>query len=314
MSGLKKICKNSTHDQLKGLIVPSQQNITIGRQAKLLGISRSSLYYEPIVNEEDIVAMKAIDEIFTNRPFYGSRRILADLCHDYEIDICRDHARRLMNIMGLQTIYPKTKKTSVKNPNHKLYPYLLRHIGPEYPNHIWGSDITYIRLAHGFCYLYAILDWFSRLVVGWELSPTMETDFCMTALDRAIRKYGVPEISNTDQGSQFTDKKFIDVLASNKIKISMDGRGRCMDNIFTERLWRSVKYEEVYLKSCDTIEEARTNLAAYFKFYNEKRRHQSLEYKTPMEVYELKKIASVKSKSQNTLQILTRPLLSTNTV
>ena len=258
--------------------------------------------------------MKAIDEIFTARPFYGSRRIQTDLEYDYKIDACRDRVRGMMKLMGLEAIYPKIKKTSLKNPNHKIYPYLLRHIGASFPNHIWGSDITYIRLAHGFCYLYAVIDWFSRKVVGWDLSPTMESDFCVETMDKAIQKFGAPEISNTDQGSQFTDKKFIDVLAGNNVKISMDGRGRCMDNIFTERLWRSVKYEEVYLKSYGDIAEAKTNIAAYFKFYNDERRHQSLEYKTPAEMYKNEKIFAVETKSQNKLSILTSPLLSTTTV
>ena len=280
----------------------------------MLGISRSSLYYEPTVSEADLACMKAIDEIFTARPFYGSRRIQTDLEHDYKIDACRDRVRGMMRLMCLEAIYPKTKKTSVKNPNHKIYPYLLRHIGAGFPNHIWGSDITYIRMAHGFCYLYAIIDWFSRLVVGWDLSPTMESDFCVETMGKAIQKFSAPEISNTDQGSQFTDEKFIEVLAGNNVKISMDGRGRCMDNIFTERLWRSVKYEEVYLKSYGDIAEAKMNLAAYFKFYNNQRRHQSLECRTPAEVYANKKRLAPDTKSHNTLITLTSPLLSTITV
>lgn len=258
--------------------------------------------------------MKKIDEIFTKCPFYGSRRIRHDLQKVHEISIGRDHTRRLMNLMGLEAIYPKTKKTSVKNPNHRIYPYLLRHIGAAFQNHIWGSDITYIRLAHGFCYLYAIIDWFSRLVVGWGLSPTMESDFCVETMINAIKRYGTPEISNTDQGCQFTDEDFIGVLAGNDVKISMDGRGRCMDNIFTERLWRSVKYEEVYLKSYENIDEAKQNIAAYFKFYNYERSHQSLEYKTPAEMYGKEKSFSPDTKSHNTLPILTSPLLSTTGV
>ena len=280
----------------------------------MLGISRSSLYYEPAVSEADLACMKAIDEIFTARPFYGSRRIQTDLEYDYGIVACRDRVRSMMKMMGLEAIYPKIKKTSVKNPNHKIYPYLLRHIGADFPNHVWGSDITYIRLVHGFCYLYAIIDWYSRKVVGWDLSPTMESDFCVETMSMAIQKFGAPEISNTDQGSQFTDSKFIKVLTGNNVKISMDGRGRCMDNIFTERLWRSVKYEEVYLKSYGDIVEAKTNLAAYFKFYNDERRHQSLECKTPSEMYVNKKRLAPGTKLQNTLQVLTSPLLSTNTV
>lgn len=288
--------------------------MSIGRQTELLGISRSSFYYEPKVSEFDLAAMKKIDEVFTKCPFYGVRKVWHDLKNVHGLSIGRDHVGRLMKEMGLEAIYPKPSKTSVKNPNHKLYPYLLRHIGASYPNHIWGSDITYIRLSHGFCYLYAILDWFSRYVVGWELSPTMESDFCVETMKTAIEKYVPPEFSNTDQGSQFTDTKFIEILAGNNVKISMDGRGRCMDNIFTERLWRSVKYEEVYLKSYETIEDARTNLAAYFKFYNSDRSHQSLEYETPATVFKTKKPAAPEGKQQHKLTNIINPLLSTTAV
>ena len=287
--------------------------MSIARQTELLGISRASFYYEPRVNEADIKIMEDIDRIFTKRPFYGSRRIQYDLKEVYGIIASRNHVRRLMGIMGLEAIYPKTKKTSVKNPNHKLYPYLLRHIGPEYSNHIWGSDITYIRLDHGFCYLYAILDWFSRYVVGWSLSPSMESDFCVNTMNIAIEKYGAPEISNTDQGSQFTGDDFIGVLTQSEIKISMDGRGRCMDNIFTERLWRSVKYEDVYIKSYENIEDARINLDAYFKFYNSERPHSSLGQKTPRSIYEKNRCKS-EEKQQHKLTNLINPLLSTTSV
>lgn len=295
-------------------MVPSQSNMSIARQTELLGISRASFYYEPKVSAFDLAAMAKIDEIFTKRPFYGVRKVWRDLKNTHGLEIGRDHVGRLMKEMGLEAIYPKAKKTSVKNPNHRLYPYLLRNIGPAYPNHIWGSDITYIRLAHGFCYLYAILDWWSRYVVGWALSPSMESDFCVETMRKAILKYGSPEFSNTDQGSQFTDIKFTGVLAGNNVRISMDGRGRCMDNIFTERLWRSVKYEDVYIKSYENIEEAKKNLDAYFKFYNSERLHQSLDYKTPESVYESKKPAAPDTKSHNTLTILTSPLLSTTAV
>lgn len=296
------------------MIVPSQPNMSIVRQTELLGVSRASFYHRPKVNEADISAMKKIDEIFTKCPFYGSRRIRHNLETVHGIVIGRNHVRRLMGIMGLEAIYPKAKKTSVKNSNHKIYPYLLRHMNASFPNHVWGSDITYIHLAHGFCYLYAIIDWWSRLVVGWDISPTMESDFCVEVMRDAIKKYGTPEFSNTDQGSQFTDKEFIDVLAGNDVKISMDGRGRCMDNIFTERLWRSVKYEEVYLKSYENIDEAKQNIAAYFRFYNSERPHQSHKYQTPATVYENKKRLAPDTKSQNTLTKLTSPLLSTTAV
>ena len=297
------------------MIVPSKQNLSIGRQAELLGISRSSLYYKPIVDEADLVTMKAIDEIFTARPFYGSRRIQQDLKYDYHVDICRDHVRNLMRLMGLESVYPKkARNTSLSDPNHIKYPYLLRDIIADFPNHIWGSDITYIRLAHGFCYLYAIIDWFSRKVVGWSLSETLESDFCVETMNLAIKQNGQPDISNTDQGSQFTDKKFIEILKENDVKISMDGRGRCLDNIFTERLWRSLKYEEVYLKSYQDIAEAKRNIDIYFHFYNNLRRHQSLDYKTPSEVYKNEKSFAPNAKLQNTLQTLAISILSTNTV
>lgn len=230
--------------------------------------------------------MDAIDRIFTKCPFYGVPKMQDALRRVAGIIIGRDHTRRLMRLMGLEAIYPKKKiATSIPDKQHAVYPYLLRGITADHPNHIWGSDITYIRLLHGWCYLYAIIDWYSRFVVGWELSPTLETEFCIRALRNAIEKYGIPEISNTDQGSQFTDKDFITVLKENDIRISMDGRGRCMDNIFTERLWRTVKYEEVYLKSYADIPDARTNLTGYFGFYDNERPHQALRYQTPAEVY-----------------------------
>lgn len=188
-----------------------------------------------------------------------------------------------MRTLGIEAIYPK-KQMSVPAPGHQIYPYLLHGYDIYRPNQVWGTDITYIRLAKGFCYLTAILDWYSRYVVSWELSETMEKEFCMTSLRCALRK-AIPEIHNSDQGSQFTSQEYLHLLQTEDVKISMDGRGRCMDNIFTERLWRTVKYEEVYLKQYCTIEEAREELNNYFPFYNEKRRHQSLKYKTPGEVY-----------------------------
>ena len=230
--------------------------------------------------------MDAIDHLFTDRPVYGVLKMQSMLEREYQIVIGRDHTRRLMRQMGIIAIYPKkSRNTSIPDKEHAVYPYLLNGVTASYPNHIWGMDITYIRLEQGWGYLVAIMDWFSRYVVSWELSPTMESTFCITAINHAIRTYGVPEISNTDQGSQFTDKKFIAILKEHDMRISMDGRGRCMDNIFTERLWRSVKYEEVYLKSYQNIEDARNNLTAYFRFYNERRPHQSLNYHTPVEMY-----------------------------
>lgn len=244
--------------------------------------------------------MDAIDRLFTAYPFYGVPKMQAALNREYGIAIGRDHTRRLMRLMGLEAVYPKQRKyTSIADKQHAVYPYLLRNVPATHPNHIWGSDITYIRLERGWCYLVAIIDWFSRYVVGWELSVTMESAFCIDVMADAIARHGIPDISNTDQGSQFTDKDFVAALKTNNIQISMDGRGRCFDNIFTERLWRSVKYEEVYLKSYQAIEDARTNLAAYFRFYNETRPHQALGYRTPAEVYHENQKTSAKIQNLN---------------
>jgi len=231
------------------------------------------------------MAMHALDEIYTKRPFYGSRRMRHELKHSYLVEIGRNHVRRLMRLMGLEAIYPKIRPhTSDPDGAHKIYPYLLGNLTATYPNHIWGTDITYIRLKDGFCYLVAIIDWYSRYVVNWELSSTLEIEFCLTNLTQALNR-AVPSIHNSDQGSHFTSPRYTDLLTHANVQISMDGHGRCMDNIFTERLWRTVKYEEVYLKSYQTIEKARVGLASYFKFYNHERPHQSLDYKTPAEVY-----------------------------
>jgi len=253
----------------------------------MLGIARSTLYYEPRENKEKVRIMHAIDELFTEYPFYGSRRIKFALEDDYEIYVCRETVQRYMRRMGLQAVYPK-KQTSIPREGHVVYPYLLRGIKARYPDHIWGTDITYVRLEEGFCYLCAIVDWFSRKVLSWELSETLESNFCTKALKHALTTT-IPDIHNSDQGSQYTSKEYTDILKEHEVNISMDRRGRCMDNIFTERLWRSVKYENVYLKGYATIEEAREGLRDYFTFYNHKRRHQALNYKTPNDVYENKK-------------------------
>jgi putative transposase len=227
--------------------------------------------------------MNAIDEIYTKQPFYGSRRILLDLGRYYGFAISRERVQHLMRSLGLEAIYPKPN-TSKAAPMNEKYPYLLKGLSILRPNQVWGSDITYIRTAHGYVYLVAFIDWFSRYVVAWRLSDNMETGFCLEALDEALT-VAIPEISNTDQGSQFTATVFLDRLRDKEVKISMDGRGRCMDNIFTERLWRTVKYENVFLKSYQDFDEARAGLTEYFKFYNQTRLHQSLGYRTPAEVY-----------------------------
>lgn len=202
---------------------------------------------------------------------------------DYEIIICREHIQRLMRLMGIEAIYPK-QHTSAPAEGHRLYPYLLRNLAITRPNQVWGTDITYLKMEHGFCYLTAILDWFSRAVLSWEVSERMSASFCTTSLRSALAR-AIPEIHNSDQGAQFTAQEYTGILDARGVAISMDGRGRCMDNIFTERLWRTVKYENVYLKNYRTVDEAREGLSAYFTFYNEKRRHQSLKYKTPAQVY-----------------------------
>lgn len=273
-----------SHEEKRKIIDPSQPHISITRQAEILGISRASVYYQPCINEEDIRIMHAIDEIYTKRPYFGSRRIKDDL-EDRDIFICREHVRRLMHEMGLEAVYPKRQRnTSISDNTHRKYPYLLTNIPITHPNHVWGTDITYVRLEEGFCYLVAFLDWFSRYVVSWELSLSLESMFCQLALQRAFT-VAVPEIHNSDQGTQFTSTEYTDILASRDIHISMDGRGRCMDNIFTERLWRTVKYEDIFLKSYRTINEARDGLTEYFHFYNTERKHSSLKKRTPADVY-----------------------------
>lgn len=267
------------------LINKEHPDISLLRQSELFDISRSSIYYQPPVDPEDILIMNAIDEIFTQCPFYGHRRIKPELKEEYGINVGKKRIISLMKEMGLNAIYPR-KKSSLSDPDkqHKKFPYLLKGLPIIRSNQVWGTDITYIKLKNHFAYLAAILDWYSRYVVAWKLSPTLENDFCIQALEAALTVNTV-DIHNSDQGVQYTSADYIDVLERNKIKISMDGRGRCMDNIFTERLWRTVKYENVYLNEYSDIDEAGQGLSEYFDFYNEKRRHQSLDYKTPAQIY-----------------------------
>lgn len=268
----------------KKLIVDKEHpTLSIARQAELIAVSRAAVYYVPKVNPEELHMLSALDQVYTKYPFYGSRRLRFALFDEHQIVICRSQVQRLMRRLGIQAIYPK-KRTTIPGIGHKIYPYLLRNLAILRPNQVWSTDITYIPLEKGFCYLTVILDWFSRYVLSWELSETMETAFCARALQSALAR-AIPEIHNSDQGSQFTSGEYVGLLAENKIQISMDGRGRCLDNIFTERLWRTVKYEDIYLKHYRTIEETFSGLGNYFPFYNEKRRHQSLEYKTPKEIY-----------------------------
>lgn len=267
------------------LIDWNNTGINLTRQAELLDISRSGIYYQPIVNQQEIAIKNVIDKIYTACPFYGSRRIKEQLNRQYEISICRDYTRSLMREMGLQAIYPKRKlNLSLSDKQHTKYPYLLKNLAIIRPNQVWGTDITYIRLKNGFAYLSVILDWYSRYVISWRLSSTLENDFCVQALKEALET-AIPEVHNSDQGVQFTAGNYTAVLKEKEIRISMDGRGRCMDNIFTERLWRTVKYENVYLHEYQNIDEARSGLAQYFQFYNHCRIHQALGYKTPAEIY-----------------------------
>jgi putative transposase len=258
--------------------------LSVRRQCELLGVNRSSLFYEPTgESEENLRLMRLLDEQYTRTPFYGSRKMTEWLgTQGYMVN--RKRILRLMEVMGIEAVYPKPK-LSQPGEGHKIYPYLLRGVTVDRPDQVWSTDITYIRMGQGFVYLVAVMDWYSRYVLSWSLSLTMEIDFCIEALRSALRR-GRPEIFNSDQGSQFTSEKFTDELAAKGIAISMDGRGRCMDNIFIERLWRSLKYEEVYLKDYESVKEARTGIDRYLRFYNQERLHQSLEYRTPAALYQ----------------------------
>lgn len=257
--------------------------LSLKSQAELLDLSRTSLYYRPVPpSAEEIKLKHRIDEIFTAYPFYGSRRITAQLKRE-DWSINRKRVQRCMGEMGLVAIYPGPT-LSQPAPGHQIYPYLLRNVTASYPNHIWGIDITYIRLQHGWMYLVAILDWYSRYVVSWALDQTLELPFVLDAVDRALQ-LARPEIINSDQGSHFTSPQYLDRFLAVGAQISMDGRGRALDNIFTERLWRSVKYEEVYLNDYAIPRQARQGLTRYFDFYNHHRLHQALGYVTPADLY-----------------------------
>jgi len=246
-------------------------------------LSRGSYYYEPVgESEENLRIMRLIDKCYTRWPFYGSRKMIVALGQE-GVEVNRKRVQRLMRLMGLEAVYPK-RHLSANGTAHRVFPYLLRGVAIGRPNQVWSADITYIALQHGFLYLVAILDWFSRYVLAWRLSNSLEADFCVQALDEAL-KSGVPEIFNTDQGVQFTSEPFTQRLQQAQIRISMDGRGRVFDNIFTERLWRSVKYEEVHLRDYDDGWDAHRGLKRYFAFYNTQRPHQSLEYRTPAQVH-----------------------------
>lgn len=268
----------------KALMRKEHTALSVTRQCKLLKISRSSMYYKPVgVDTETLKLMNEIDRVFTKYPFFGSRQITACLPRK-GLHAGRHRVRRLMGVMGLQAIY-KGPNTSKKHPQHMIYPYLLRKLSITRPNQVWCSDITYIPMRRGFLYLVAIMDWATRKVLSWRLSNTMDASFCVEALNEAIIKYGKPEIMNTDQGSQFTGKDWIAILADAKIKISMDGRGRYLDNIFIERLWRSLKQEAVYLHELLDGFQAKRVIKDWIEFYNTERPHTALDKQTPDNAY-----------------------------
>ena len=258
--------------------------LSVVRQCSLLGLSRSSVYSRPCeAGEYDLELMSLIDRQYLATPFYGSRRVTAWLkIQGHHVN--RKRVQRLMRLMGIEAIY-RRPNTSKPSPQHKVYPYLLRNLEISKVNQVWASDITYIPMARGFMYLVVIMDWYSRYVLSWRLSNTLDADFCVDALEEALSK-AKPEIFNTDQGSQFTSDAFTGMLLEHDIQISMDGKGRYLDNIFVERLWRSVKYEEVYLKAYENVDEAKAGLGTYLDFYNDERPHQSLGYQTPYRVFE----------------------------
>lgn len=265
-------------------MIDKKANLSVKKQCKLLSLARSTAYHRPKpVSEEDLQLMKEIDAIHMELPYYGSRRI-AWVLRQKGYDVGRGHVSKLMRLMGICAIYCK-KKLSKPCPAHKKYPYLLKNLEINLPNQVWATDITYIPMSRGFAYLIVVIDWHSRKALSWRLSNTMDASFCVDALEEAIMKFGTPEIFNTDQGSQFTSDEFTGVLEKNGIKISMDGRGRWLDNVFIERLWRSLKYEEVYLKAYESMSDAKKGIGGYLTHYNSRRPHQALEMKTPDQAY-----------------------------
>jgi putative transposase len=260
-------------------------DLSVRRQCELLHVSRSGLYYEPEPTDpEELAMMRRIDELHLRYPFYGSRK-LSDVLRKEGREANRKRIQRLMRVMGLEAMAPKPN-TSEPHPEHVKYPYLLRGLVISRVNQVWATDITYIPMKAGFVYLVAIMDWYTRRVLSWRLSNTLDTSFCVDALEEALVRFGQPEIFNSDQGSQFTAEDFTKVLRARGIKISMDGKGRCLDNVFVERLWRSLKYEEVYLHAYDDMPEARAGIGRYMAFYNGERPHQSLGYQTPIAFYD----------------------------
>lgn len=265
-------------------MIAPEAELSVRRQCELLGVSRSGLYYEPVgTSVDELDLMRRIDEMHMEYPFYGSRKI-GQVLKALGEKANRKRIQRLMRLMGLEALVPKPK-TSEPHPEHARYPYLLRKLTVDRVHHVWAADITYIPMRQGFVYLVAVIDWHSRLVLSWRISNTMDPAFCVDALEQAFSHYGAPEIFNTDQGTQFTSSAFTSPLRERGIAISMDGKGRCLDNVFVERLWRSLKYEEVYLHAYDDVREARTRIGRYMTFFNQERPHQALGYQTPEAFY-----------------------------
>jgi putative transposase len=265
-------------------MIDAEHKLSLTRQAQLLDLSRASLYYTPVgISDADLKLMKRIDELHLELPFAGSR-MLRDLLKGEGIEVGRRHVGTLMRRMGIAAIYRRAN-TSRRHPKHPVFPYLLRHLKIDRPNQVWAADVTYIPMERGFVYLVAVIDWFSRKVLSWRVSNSLTADFCVDALEEAIARFGAPEIFNTDQGSQFTSADFIGVLKQHGIRISMDGRGAWRDNVFVERLWRSVKYEEVYLRAYESVSAAKAGIGKYFVFFNTRRPHSSLDRQTPDTVY-----------------------------
>ncbi len=265
-------------------MIDGDHGLPIAKQAKALGISRGSVYYSPrAVSPADLAIMRRMDELHLDFPFAGSR-MLRDLLNREGIEVGRRHVATLMKRMGIAALYRKPK-TSKPEPGHKIYPYLLRGVTVDRPDQVWAMDFTYVPMARGFVYLAAVVDWYSRRVLAWRLSITMEAAFCVEALEEALARHGKPGVFNTDQGSQFTGGDFTGVLLKAGVAISMDGKGAWRDNVFVERLWRSVKYEEVYLRAYDTVGEARASIGRYLAFYNGQRPHSSLDRRTPDQAY-----------------------------
>jgi putative transposase len=266
------------------MVEREQPELSVRRQCELLRVSRSGLYYEPEpTSPEQLALMRRVDELHLKYPFYGSRK-LSDALGKEGFDANRKRIQRLMRLMGMEAVAPKPK-TSEPHPEHVAYPYLLRGLRISRVNQVWATDITYIPMKTGFVYLVAIMDWYSRHVLSWRLSNTLDSSFCVEALEEALHRFGPPEIFNTDQGAQFTADVFTKPLRDRRIAISMDGKGRCLDNVFVERLWRSLKYEEVYLHAYENMLEARASIGRYFDFYNDERAHQALGYQTPAAFY-----------------------------